>query len=705
MSVETFGRWIVCLLALAGVGCHAPRASGGPDLGQAPADDGDASVRPESDAAPAGDLASAGDLSSDGGTGWSWTSIGPMGIAGPSGSSGARSGKLNALVISPADPKVMLIAGGYGTTSEVPTNAGIFRSSDGGGSWTPAVTGLVGSDGLISGIVNALWMDPTQPNVVLASTELDGIFRSADGGVTWSNVLSEPQPLGITRLGVRLFAALPQGVYASSDDGATWGLALSTPSRALVVVAAGNLAYAGTSDGTVFVYQGGAWTSAAKAPGAIHQLAVDPDNTQLVYAAVPDGGYNPSLYASTDGAASFTKVTSAGAQAIAFSAVVAHRLYAANDGSLKWTLADGSANPTWTSGALADDLRDLYMFPNGSGLDDRCYATADQGLMVAETCSVAKNPVDYLGADLSINLMTDFAITPDRRGMVAMMQDFGGAVSADSGGTWSQKPLGTIGEDGYAAVNPGDPLLCYAFRGGFWMSTDGCTTFIKTATFTSSVGLAAANVWAFDPTLATSFYLLSNPSGAGAMDVIYQTTDGGKTFSPVTWPFTAPNLVAISPTNAQHLLVRDGTTLSVSVDGGATWSASTGLPAASTLSVAIHPQSDSTVLAASLDSNSVSAWRSNDGGLSFTNVSTIVPTSAWRTHGGVAFGGVVYRPTGPPLAVVTTVNGAYLSSDDGDHWQRLDTSTTTHHFTSAHWLDDELYLGSYGQGILKSTVP
>src|SRR5207244_9588502 len=68
---------------------------------------------------------------------------------------------------------------------------GVFRSSDTGGSWTPAVAGMNGTS------IGAVAVDPSNPNVLYAGTtdyERNGsviglgmgVFKSTDGGASWA---------------------------------------------------------------------------------------------------------------------------------------------------------------------------------------------------------------------------------------------------------------------------------------------------------------------------------------------------------------------------------------------------------------------------------------------------------------------------------------------------------------------------------------
>ena len=56
--------------------------------------------------------------------------------------------------------------------------AGVFRSSDGGATWTPAWDGVLDTD------VRSLAVDPTNPAVVWCGTFWRGVFRSTDRGAT-----------------------------------------------------------------------------------------------------------------------------------------------------------------------------------------------------------------------------------------------------------------------------------------------------------------------------------------------------------------------------------------------------------------------------------------------------------------------------------------------------------------------------------------
>jgi photosystem II stability/assembly factor-like uncharacterized protein len=242
-------------------------------------------------------------------------------------------------------------------------------------------------------------------------------------------------------------------------------------------------------------------------------------------------------------------------------------------------------------------------------------------------------------------------------------------------------------------------------------------------------------------------YLLSGPveaPGIAGQRAIFRTADGGKTFAKEPWPFTHAGTIVVDPRNGSHIVVGDlkGTSSSISTtfDGGKTWSKATGVPAtAFWYTVTISPVDGQTVLASSVDAeNNVYVLRSLDGGRTFARTQTVTNAPALRgridadrkprrqagdeqderdddrTQGPPA--AYLYSPvreirynqeqtTGIADAVLTTLRGAFLSSDDGKTWHRIDGGTVSHSFWGARWLKGYLYLGSDGQGLLRSVAP
>ncbi|MCE1191324.1 MAG: hypothetical protein LWW96_04130, partial [Acidovorax sp.] len=98
--------------------------------------------------------------------------------------------------------------------------AGIYRSGNGGGTWTAASTQPANTD------VRALQIKPGSGATVFAASYGGGAFKSTDGGATWASCASQPPNLNLLSLAMdnagSLFAGSEAGVFVSSNDCASW---------------------------------------------------------------------------------------------------------------------------------------------------------------------------------------------------------------------------------------------------------------------------------------------------------------------------------------------------------------------------------------------------------------------------------------------------------------------------------------------------
>src|SRR5579862_8051215 len=315
-----------------------------------------------------------------------------------------NSGKVNAYAVDPTHATTIYVASGRGTGLETYSSAGLFRTTDGGASWQPVMNGLVDASGMTSSVVNALWLDPAHPNVLLAATEYDGIYRTTSGGAAWRSVYPATPSTQIVSYGGTLFAATAAGILASGDDGAHWNVALAASATQWPTAfgategSSGSALYAGMSNGTIYRYAANAWTKTGTLPyetptgtdgstPAVHQMAVDPLTPLTVYASSNDGHWDQDLHASIDGGHTWNVVLKGkygkyglGTQAIAFSIVHPHRLYVGADGGMYYITGDGSAQPSIGQAANLSviDVRNVWTSANGA--DDACWIASDQGL-------------------------------------------------------------------------------------------------------------------------------------------------------------------------------------------------------------------------------------------------------------------------------------------------------------------------------------
>jgi photosystem II stability/assembly factor-like uncharacterized protein len=226
------------------------------------------------------------------------------------------------LLLLPQAPEVILV----GTCP-----ARIFRSEDGGSTWTePAVRMVQECPRIMHTRVTTLMADPTEPQTVWAGVEIDGLYRSRDGGRTWQAVGRGLSSRDIHALaivggdgrGKRLLASTNNDLNLSTDNGETWqplqlgkslpwpyfrGLA-QLPDRPEVVLLGNGDGPPGTA-GTVArsTDAGASWQPAAMpgpANSTIWNFAVHSADPELAYASSVSG----EVYRSTERGASWVKL-------------------------------------------------------------------------------------------------------------------------------------------------------------------------------------------------------------------------------------------------------------------------------------------------------------------------------------------------------------------------------------------------------------
>jgi len=241
-----------------------------------------------------------------------WTSVGPGNVG----------GRTRALVIQANSPNIMYAGGVAG---------GVWKSTNAGASWTPQ------GDLFANMAVCSLVMDPTNPQVLYAGTgegffNADsvrgaGIFKTSDGGATWTQLASTISSdfYYINKLAVspndhnRIYAATRTGLWVSPNAGATWSrlydasavngvtdLALRTDATPdTLIMACGIFA---TASIQYSANGGGTWSTAyTEADMGRTSLALAPSNQNIVYALASSNTYDDMLAVlqSTDGGASW----------------------------------------------------------------------------------------------------------------------------------------------------------------------------------------------------------------------------------------------------------------------------------------------------------------------------------------------------------------------------------------------------------------
>lgn len=199
---------------------------------------------------------------------------------------------ITSIAINSADPQVMY-ATGHGI--------GVAKSTDGGGTWGAASSGLGGLS------TEGFTLDGKDPNTLYVWVLGKGLFRSKDAAASWQRVDDGPKKQEIRSLvsansptgmgGIWLYAGLDTGVMKSPDCFCGWD----------------KLANEGLPEGRVY------------------SLAVDPSNPEVLYAGLRQG-----VFKTTDGGQRWSQVSDLVEDAIVtVDAGDPNRLYAVGaDGAL-----------------------------------------------------------------------------------------------------------------------------------------------------------------------------------------------------------------------------------------------------------------------------------------------------------------------------------------------------------------------------------
>ncbi|MEZ5332734.1 MAG: hypothetical protein R2991_11910 [Thermoanaerobaculia bacterium] len=170
--------------------------------------------------------ATAGAAAEEGGplAGLEYRSIGP-----------AAGGRVARVTGVPGDPLTYLAATAAG---------GVWKSDDGGRAWRPVfdeqAISSTGSIAVSTADPNVVWVGAGEANIRGNVAAGDGIYRSTDGGESWSHVWEQEGQIGTIAAHPSdpdvAFAAVlghafgpnpERGVYRTLDGGATWQQVLS----------------------------------------------------------------------------------------------------------------------------------------------------------------------------------------------------------------------------------------------------------------------------------------------------------------------------------------------------------------------------------------------------------------------------------------------------------------------------------------------
>jgi photosystem II stability/assembly factor-like uncharacterized protein len=381
--------------------------------------------------------------------------------------------------------------------------AGIFRSVDGGASWSQVADGL-GADCLQGCRVTMLKADPAISGMLYAGTYDGRIYKSTDAGETWQDIVGiwpvQEDYSEITDIAIspdnpdQIFVGTPSGVFKSTDGGESWsaknrGMNVHLVSAVAIDPMDASTLYAGTRDAGAFKSTNGGkdWRSINRGAtwSEITALAIDPRDTSILYA----GDISGSFHKTTDGGENW------------------HMLWDGYHGPACCPIWGLEFLPTLVSSGT--DALALYSY-GFSGLSK----TVDSGDTWAQ---LDPDPNDSILA-LAVNPKTPSTLYALGRGT--------GYKSIDGGQTWhhlDQLPNPTYAVFSAVEIDPGTPTTLYVSGenidspGGVYKSTDGGESWNL-----ASSGIATPSVFdlAINPVQSSIIY-------ATAENSVYKSVNGG----------------------------------------------------------------------------------------------------------------------------------------------------------------------------------
>ena len=142
-----------------------------------------------------------------------------------------RSSQIAQIVVDPTNPNVVYVAA-IGDPFAPSSQRGVFKTIDGGKTWTRVLyldsstgaSSIAFEPGHPNTLLAGMWTVRRQPWMLTSGGANDGIYRSTDGGTTWSRVRGDGLPALMGRIGIAFAPSLPTRVYAliEAQHGVLW---------------------------------------------------------------------------------------------------------------------------------------------------------------------------------------------------------------------------------------------------------------------------------------------------------------------------------------------------------------------------------------------------------------------------------------------------------------------------------------------------
>jgi photosystem II stability/assembly factor-like uncharacterized protein len=499
---------------------------------------------------------------------------------------------------------------------------------------------------LEGGFVGAVVIDPQNPGTLYATSSA-GIFKSKDAGANW-------HPL-------------------------TFGLTITALTALVINPQASSTLYVGTAGRGVFKSIDGAesWAPTALTNTFVSQLAIDPQNPRILYAATTGTLFeSAAIYKTTDGGVSWTALARGGfgKSVLSIDPQDSSTIYAGEggccsdgglhksiDGGMSWTLVPA------LNGCLMTAVLFPQQTPHTVYASASCFAIRGNdeilvGKVFRSTDSGSSWNTVNSGLPETLSV-TALAIDPQNPAILyAATSDKGIFKSADNGTSWNSADP-RLPWANALAIDPQNPNRIYAGTGdGLLKSINGGTSWSFVNAGLNAVGISALAVDPLEPSTSYASALL--PSAPGR---VFKTTDKGTTWTLVN---PAGNNVtiglAVDPRDRSVYAITNGA-LFKSGDGGASWAVKSGRPQERQfVSLALDPQTPNTIYAGTAGGG---VFKSTDAGTTWRAVNSGMESMTPF----VSAYALAVDPTTSGTLYASTSSGLFKSTDAATTWNRVNS--------------------------------
>ena len=407
----------------------------------------------------------------------------------------------------------------HADTVYLTTDQGLFRTVDGGATWTLLSQSLDVSESSV------LAIDPTRSASLYLSRSGSGLYRSTDGGASWTLSRTGLPQSSIGSIAIdplhaaTLFASTPDGVFTSEDSGSTWmtssaGIRGASIWSVAIDPTQSSIAYAGTDHG-LFRTRNGArsWDVSGLTGHVVYDIAVNPSEPSTLFAATDSFVFKSvdsgaTWLAANVGFASSSFFGGDSVVSLAMDPKTATTLYASTpDGLYKSTDNGGS----WLKTILRDEIFALTIDPSSPSV---IYAGTDADYT-------------YGGAPGTLDLLMK---------------------STNGGASWSKSQKGL--SEGSATINaiaidPSNTSVLYAGTDtGLYKSFDAGANWVLTGPELAQTSVSSL---AIDLVKTSTLY-------AGTSQGAFRSTDGGATWRPFNQGLSANSVRSLAVDSAGRLL-------------------------------------------------------------------------------------------------------------------------------------------------------